>query len=118
MTHASSSRPQDPAALDRDALILALQARERFLDAILGSLEVFVAVDEDWLITFANRAAGDGVRAGPETLVGSDLRELLPAESRDVVEAALGRAMTDRVSVEYQVVAQGRTLPGRSPSTE
>ena len=35
-------------ALRRDELILALQARERFLDAILGSLEVSFTVDEDW----------------------------------------------------------------------
>ena len=83
MRHASSHTPQDPAALDRDALILALQARERFLDAILGSLEMFVAVDKDWRITFANRAAGEGARMSPDSLVGSDVREFLPAESRE-----------------------------------
>jgi PAS domain S-box-containing protein len=112
VTHASSHTPQDPTALDRDALILALQARERFLDAILGSLEIFVAVDKDWLITFANRAAGDGAHMSPDSLAGSDVREFLPAESREAAEAALARAMTGRVSVEFQVVTQPRTYQG------
>ena len=51
MSHASSARPPDAGALRRDELILALQARERFLDGILGSLETFMTVDEDWRLT-------------------------------------------------------------------
>ena len=110
--HASSDTPQDPAALDRDAIVRALQARERFLDAILGSLEIFVAVDKDWRITFANRAAGDAAHRSPDSLVGGDLREYLPAESREGAEATLTRALTERVSVEFEVVTQGRTYLG------
>ena len=108
MTHTSSHTPQDPTALDRDALILALQARERFLDAVLGSLETFIAVDADWRIAFANRAASEAARMSADGLVGSDVREYLPAESREAVVAALGRAMTERVPVEYEVADQGR----------
>jgi PAS domain S-box-containing protein len=113
--HASSHRPQDSAALDRDELILALQARERFLDTILGGLETFVAVDADWRITFANSAAAELVQSPPDEIVGGDLWELLPAVRHEETAAQLRRAMAERVSAEYEVAGpEGRTYLGRA----
>ena len=113
MTHASSRRPQDSTELSRDEIVLALQARERFLGAILGSLEVFLAVDEDWRVTFANQAAADMVSRGFEELVGGDVWELMPAALSESVRDELRRAMSERVSVEYEVLGlEGTTYLG------
>ena len=87
-----------PAELDREHVIAALQARERFLTAILGSLESFFTVDSKWHCTFANEAGADlaGVVAAGE-LLGADLRDYIPAEVRDEVCARLHVAMSERV---------------------
>ena len=103
MTHASSHRPPDSGALRRDELILALQARERFLDGILGSLGPFLAVDEEWRITFANGAAAKTTRVPAGELVGRVLWEIMPGAPHGTAAAELRRAMAERVSVEYEV---------------
>ena len=107
MTQASSNSPHDALALNRDELILALQARERFLDAILGSLEPFFAVDGDWRITFANRAAVGMIQSSAEELLGRDIRELVPAELHETTRDGLRRAMEERVTAQYEVSIQG-----------
>ena len=50
--------PGETAAvqLDREEVIRALETRERFLTAILGSLESFFTIDSEWRCTFANEA--------------------------------------------------------------
>jgi len=88
-----------PAELDRDSVIAALQARERFLTSVLGSLESFFTVDSRWRCTFANEAGGDLTGVSAETLLGADLRDYVPAEVRDEVCAQLDVAMAQRVSV-------------------
>ena len=103
MTHTSSHRPQDSAALDREELILALQARERFLDTILGSLETFVVVDADWRITFANSASAKMVQQPADELLGGDLWELMPSVRHVETAAQLRRAMAERVGTQYEV---------------
>ena len=113
MTHASSRRPPDSAELSRDEIVLALQARERFLGAILGSLEVFLAVDADWRVTFANQAAADMVGRTFGELVGGDVWELMPAALSESARDELHRAMSERVSVEYEVLGlDGMTYLG------
>jgi PAS domain S-box-containing protein len=113
VTHASSHRPQDPAALDRDELILALQVREHFLDTILGGLETFVAVDADWRVTFANSASARMVQRPAEEIVGGELWEIMPATQHEDTAAQLRRAMTERVSTEYEVPGpEGSTYLG------
>ena len=86
-----------PAEPDREDVIAALQARERFLAGILGGLESFFTVDSEWRCTFANEAGAGlaGVSAGE--LLGSDLREFIPLAVRDEVCARLGVAMSERV---------------------
>ena len=86
-----------PAEPDREDVIAALQARERFLAGILGGLESFFTVDSEWRCTFANEAGAGlaGVSAGE--LLGSDLREFIPLAARDEVCARLGVAMSERV---------------------
>jgi PAS domain S-box-containing protein len=103
MSHASSDRPPDSVALRRDELIHALQARERFLDAILGSLETFMTVDGDWRLTYVNKAAAGMARMDAEDLVGRDMRELMPAMLHGETPEQLQRAMAERVDVEYEV---------------
>jgi hypothetical protein len=96
MTSANTDEPW-PAELDRENVVAALQARERFLTAILGSLESFFTVDSKWRCTFVNQAGADlaGVSAGE--LLGADLRECIPAEVRDQVCTQLHLAMSERV---------------------
>jgi len=103
MAQASSHNPRGAVAPKRDELLRALQARERFLDAILGSLEPFFAVDGDWRVTFANRAAAGMTRQSVEQLIGRDLRELIPPELHETTRDELYRAMEERVTAQYEV---------------
>jgi PAS domain S-box-containing protein len=103
VTRPSSRRASDSGEPSRDEIILALQARERFLDAILGSLEVFLAVDADWRVTFANQAAAVMTGRSVEELVGGDVRDLMPAALHESTRDELRRAMSERVTVEYEV---------------
>ena len=109
MSHASSARPPDAGALRRDELIRALQARERFLDGILGSLETFMTVDEDWRLTYVNKAAAGMARMQAEDLIGRDMRELMPEVLHGETLEQLQRAMAERVGVEYEVAGPGET---------
>ena len=88
-----------PAELDRDGVIAAVQARERFLTGILGGLESFFTVDSQWRCTFANEAAADLVGMGAGALLGADLRDHLPVEECEAVCAQLEVAMAERVGV-------------------
>ena len=101
MTDVTSASAGDrrAAELDRDSVIAALQARERFLTNILGGLESFFTVDSRWRCTFANESGGDLTRESAQALLGADLRDYLPAELRDEVCAQLDVAMTERVSI-------------------
>jgi PAS domain S-box-containing protein len=103
VTPTPSRRSHSVAAFHRDEVILALEARERFLDAVFGSLEPFVTVDADWRVTFVNRAAAEMAEGGTEGLIGGDLRTLMPAWFHDETEAHTSRSMVERVSVEYEV---------------
>ncbi len=103
------------AELERDQLIRALQARERFLDAVLGSLETFFTVDADWRITFANSAAATMARLTPDEMLGRELWELMPADQHQVPSQELRRAMGERVGVEYEMATgDGRTFHGKA----
>jgi PAS domain S-box-containing protein len=102
VSHASSERPEQ-VALRRDELIRALRARERFLDAILGSLETFLTVDEDWRLTFVNKAAADMAGMDPADLTGGDVRELMPAVLHGDALEQLQRAMAERVGADFEI---------------
>ena len=103
------------AELERDQLIRALQARERFLDAILGSLETFFTVGADWRITFANKATAAMARLTPDEMLGLEVWELMPADQHQVPAQELRRAMRERVGVEYETATgDGRTFHGKA----
>jgi two-component system nitrate/nitrite sensor histidine kinase NarX len=95
-------------------LVLALQARERHLDAILGGLEPFLTVDDDWRLTFVNKAAAAMAGASPDELVGRDLRELGDEDGHPETWAVLRRAMESHAGAEYEESdEQGRTYLGK-----
>jgi PAS domain S-box-containing protein len=95
--------PQTPAEqvseLDRDEVIRALQARERFLTGIIGSLESFFTIDAQWRCTFANEAGVALLGMTQEELLGRDVREFLLDALREEVSAELDVAMTGRRAV-------------------
>jgi PAS domain S-box-containing protein len=93
------SRDERVGELDRDAVIRALQARERFLTGIIGSLESFFTIDAQWRCTFANEAGVALLGLAEEELLGRDVRELLPDNLRETVCAQLDLAMSGRRTV-------------------
>jgi PAS domain S-box-containing protein len=99
--HDESSSSQS-AELDREELDLALQARERLLDGILDSLEMVFSVDEEWRVTFVNKAAARTPPMPAEQLVGRVLWEVMPDAAHETTVELLRRAMSERVSVEYE----------------
>src|SRR5512140_3504381 len=88
--------------LESSQLIDAVRVREQFLEDILGSLESFVTVDQDWRFTFANQAAAKLVDRLPDELLGESLLELTPAGALERASAPLHWAMSERVSVEFE----------------
>ncbi|MGE5228321.1 MAG: PAS domain S-box protein [Deltaproteobacteria bacterium] len=94
---------EKPTSLAREDLLAALESREQFLTAVLGSLESFVTVDEEWRLTFANQAAATMAGVARGDLLGRTIWEVVPfvadGESRD----ALLRAMAERARVEYDM---------------
>ena len=85
--------PREP---ERDELIAALRARERFLTGILGGLESFVTVDSDWRFTFVNEAAAAKAGAGAAEMLGAHVREFVPPAVIEQVRPAMLEAMTQR----------------------
>jgi PAS domain S-box-containing protein len=110
-----AERPADRVQLNRDEVIPALEARERFLDAILGSLGAFLAVDADWRLTYANRAAAERAGAAAGEILGKELWEAIPDLQDGAVRSSLQRAMAERESVELEAeIPPGRAYHARA----
>ena len=92
---------------EREELVRALQARERFLTGVIGSLESFVTVDEDWRLTYTNAAAERLAGLDDRPLVGRDLRDLTPASVLVQALPKLDEAMLERTVVELDVSDEG-----------
>jgi PAS domain S-box-containing protein len=82
--------------VERDELIAALQARERFLTGILGGLESFVTVDAAWRLTFANDAAATSAGTTAAAMVGRRVHDFTPADVLEQVWPVLQVAMRER----------------------
>ncbi len=96
-------------------MIPALEARERFLDAILGSLDAFLAVDEDWRVTYVNRAATERAGAAAGDMLGSELWDVFPDLLDEAANDPLQRAMAERESVEFEAeITPGRAYRARA----
>ena len=96
-------------------MIPALEARERFLDAILGSLEAFLAVDEDWRLTYVNRAAAERAGAAAADVLGRELWEAIPDLLDEWAKDPLQRAMEERESAEFEAeTPSGRAYHARA----
>lgn len=94
--------------LEREPLIAAVCARERFLEGILGSLESFATIDRDWRLTFVNEAAARLARSSPEALLGRDIREVVSEATLEQLAAPLPRVMSQRDTVEFDIADPGR----------
>ena len=96
-------------------MIPALEARERFLDAILGSLEAFLAVDEDWRLTYVNRAAAERAGAAAADILGRELWGAVPDLLDESAKDPLQRAMAERESAEFEAeTPSGRAYHARA----
>jgi PAS domain S-box-containing protein len=100
-------RPRSPQ-LESAQLIGAVRVREKFLEDILGSLESFVTVDRDWRFTFVNEAAAKLAGRRPDDLMGENLLELTPLSAMPQASGPLREAMSERVSVEFEVDSPAR----------
>ena len=94
--------------LETAQLIDAVRVREHFLEDILGSLESFVTVDRDWRFTFVNEAAAKLAGRRPDELVGESLLQLTPLAAMPQASGPLREAMSERVSVEFEVDGRAR----------
>ena len=100
---APESRSETAAVeLDREEVIRALETRERFLTAVLGSLESFFTIDGQWRCTFANEAGVELAGVSAEELLGRDVREFLRDDVREEVCAQLEVAMNARTAVTFR----------------
>ena len=86
---------------EREDLVRALQARERFLTDVIGSLESFVTIDEEWRLTYVNTAAERTLGLSSEELLGEDVRDLTPRTVLEEALPSLEQAMRDKVVVEF-----------------
>ena len=93
--------------LERDELLGALRARERFLTGILGSLESFVTIDREWRFTFVNEAAAEHLDASAAELLGADVREVVPGGIIEQARSTLREAMSRRCRADV-VLGDGR----------
>ena len=80
-----------------------MRVREQFLEGILGSLESFVTVDQDWRFTFVNEAAAKLAGQRPDELLGENLLQLTQLSALPQASTPLRQAMSERVSVEFEV---------------
>ena len=92
---------------EREELVRALQARERFLTGVIGSLESFVTIGEDWRLTYANAAAGRLAGLEAEELVGKDLHDLTPSFALVQALPMLEQAMRKKTVVELDASDEG-----------
>ena len=99
---------QQSETFEREELVRALQARERFLTGVIGSLESFVTIDEDWRLTYANAAAERLVGLEEGDLVGRDIRDLASAPALVQALPLLERAMREQAVVEFDASDEGR----------
>jgi len=93
---------------EREDLVRALRARERFLTGVIGSLESFVTIDGDWRLTFANTATERLSGLDVDDLVGKDIRNLTPLPILARALPTLERAMKEQAVVECDVNAYQR----------
>ena len=93
---------------EREELVRALQARERFLTGVIGSLESFVTIDEDWRLTFANAAAERLTGLEHGDLLGRDIRDLAHAPALVQALPLLEQALREKVVVEFDASDEGR----------
>ena len=96
----SDQENEQVETFERDELVRALQARERFLTGAIGSLESFVTLGEDWRLTYANAATERLAGLGADDLVGRDLRDLTPLRILTQALPTLEKAMQERDVVE------------------
>jgi PAS domain S-box-containing protein len=82
----------------------ALRERERFLDGILGSIsDAFHTVDAQWRFTFINDAGAAAVGlASAADAIGKTVWDLLPYAVDSDAYVRLHRAMTERVTTDYE----------------
>jgi PAS domain S-box-containing protein len=85
---------------EREELVRALQARERFLTGVIGSLESFITFDVDWRLTFAN-AAAERQSGLDGDLIGKDVRALAPPSALVRALPLLEKAMREQTVVEF-----------------
>lgn len=94
----------EEATAARQASIAELSDREHFIGAILGSItDAFYAVDAEWRFTFVNETVLERNRMKRSDFIGKNLWELFPDSLNSKGFEMLHRAMTERVSVEYEI---------------
>ena len=108
----SDESKEQGRAFERDELVRALQARERFLTGVLGNLEAFVTIDEAWRLTYANAAVVQLAQLPAEELLGRDIRELTPPPVLEQALPFLEKAMLEAAAAEFDAsyAATGATF--------
>ena len=94
---------EKPTSLEREDLLAALESREQFLAAVLGSLESFLTVDEEWRLTFANQAAATMAGAARVSISAGPSGRSSRSSPTASPGTFLLRAMAERVRVEYDM---------------
>ena len=92
----------DPSLADRVRAVATEAARTPFVEEPARVLERiddgFVAIDDEWQFTFANRRTEELLGIPPSDLVGRDAREALP----DSVRESFERAMAEQSPVTFE----------------
>ena len=82
----------------------AQAASEHRVGELLGSItDGFLSLDRDWRFTFLNDVMVERLGGPRERLLGGNLWELFPEVVKTEAHSQLGRAMADRIAVEYEM---------------
>jgi PAS domain S-box-containing protein len=80
------------------------RASDERLAGILGSMnDIFLTLDAGWRLTFINDEGLRTMGAGRKSLLGRNLWELFPDAVGNEAYVQMHRAMSERVTVEYEV---------------
>ena len=102
--HAALAMLANTASLvigQRHEAVERMAAEERAQDILESISEGFIAVDADWVITFANQAMEEVTHLARDALAGSGFWDAFAAMAGSAIEEGLRRCARERVAVKF-----------------
>jgi PAS domain S-box-containing protein len=101
--HLAMGRLRRETAAHERALRAEAEAAQERATTILESIsDSFFAIDRDWCFKYVNAAAERTLNMSRDQLTGRSFWEIFPLSQGTVLETQYRRAMTDRISVQFE----------------